>query len=352
MNTINCWWNEVPNAIRFLEEVTMELEDGKSILLEIPERLPWPTEFYDQFDCCIGRLGISRNLRFIEDDLTSCPGNILMQKFCKSERRAQFRPNIGYAAFLADPQGSTLPNMLVYVKNLKGERLNEWIQFVHEYSKATHGGGASFLLETTEHFSNVPALNVRSYAGAINNFDTYAFYMLRASSFSGSINLRRYLAELAFALCETDAELGGACLEQSKEFMADPLKRIEDVCSHQERSDGTAFNMPDTINALIKGIWRAQIRLFFPILEDFRQDFVERHKKELERCMPVKNSLGELIYDPGELELGTLSMLAGQKSLFLLPRDYDKLMVYKEARNRLAHLEPMNMEMLYEVLEE
>ena len=351
MNTKNCWWNEVPNAIRFLEEIVTELGDGKNTLLEMPEKLPWPADFYDQFEYCLERLGINRNLKYIEDEPDQPPGNILKGIFCKPERRAQFRPNIGYAAFLANPQGSTLPGSVVYVKDLKGERIGAWLQFVHEYTMATEEQSASFLLETTDHFPNAAALTVHSYAGTINKFDTYAFYMLRASSFSGSLDLRRYLAELAFALCENDAEMGGACLDQSREFMAAPIKRLGDVCGQYQRSDGSPFEMPNPHNALVKAIWRAQIRLIFPILEDFRQDFVSRHRKDIELCLPVRNSLGELIHDPDEVELGTLSMLAGKRSFVLTAKDFDKLTLYKDARNKLAHLEPMDPEMLFNILD-
>ena len=44
---------------------------------------------------------------------------------------------------------------------------------------------------------------------------------------------------------------------------------------------------------IVSAVWRAAVVLLFPVLEEYRFDFILRHKTELEKYLPITNSNGE-----------------------------------------------------------
>lgn len=344
------WWGELPNAEKFIEAVTLDLRDGKDVLLELPEHLPWEAAFYEQLAISLEKNGVVHALRELEDDPHKEPGEIILRKFCKPERRAQYRPNIGYGRFLANSQGSTLSTALIEVHDLRNGRLEVWLDFVREYRKALSNDGAVFLLETRERPERTKGMSVHAYAGSIGSFDAYTFYMISASSYSGTLLQRRYLAELAFTLCGSDAELGGACLQNSFVFISKPLERLNDVCNTLFRADGGNFRLPGNKTNLKKQVWQAQLRIVFPLLEDYRQDLIRKYRKDVEHCLPIETAHGEIISEPEDVELGSLSWLIRQKRLNVTAYEETCIEVCKDARNSLAHLKPIGYNLLMDVL--
>ena len=70
-------------------------------------------------------------------------------------------------------------------------------------------------------------------------------------------------------------------------------------------------------------MWEAQIKIIFPKMEQFRSAFIRKHHEKLMGVMPVRNSNGETIYEPDELELGTLYFICNTKC-HVEQKDYEK----------------------------
>ncbi len=88
------------------------------------------------------------------------------------------------------------------------------------------------------------------------------------------------------------------------------------------------------IRQLERRIWRAQLSVFFPMLEERRLELIDRHRKRL-RIDEHLLSLG--VNSVEEIELGALRF---QLRSVLDRRDADRLDVLSRLRNRLAHRQP------------
>ena len=87
-----------------------------------------------------------------------------------------------------------------------------------------------------------------------------------------------------------------------------------------------------------RGIWQAQIRTLYPILEEYREHFVRKYGDAIRAKGSIKSSFGEVYNDPADVELGTLVYLVGSKNLQLPSEEYAVLKAFRDARNTLSHL--------------
>ena len=87
-------------------------------------------------------------------------------------------------------------------------------------------------------------------------------------------------------------------------------------------------------------IWLAQIKTVYPVLEEYREDFVQRHSSAIARHLPITSSYGETYDDPNDVELGTLKYMADNGMLYLSAKEYESLKTNKDARNKLSRLAP------------
>ena len=114
--------------------------------------------------------------------------------------------------------------------------------------------------------------------------------------------------------------------------------KINEVQKYSLRSDGSAFDYKLETVEMSRKIWLSQIRSVYPMIEEYREDFVNKHWKAIDASLPIESSFGEMCNDPQDLELGTLVFMVGCGRLYLEQREYSCLYRFKEARNRLSHL--------------
>ena len=164
------------------------------------------------------------------------------------------------------------------------------------------------------------------------------FSTLAASAAKTTYQIKAYLTELAANLLGNDIELCANCLQDWEAFLDDPIKRIEEVQNNSTRSDGSSFDFRFDMAEINRRIWLSQIRSIYPMLEEYRENFVTRHQKTIAASLPIESSFGEVCTDPQEVELGTLVFMAGCGKLYQDQGEYKRLLGFKEARNRLSHL--------------
>ncbi len=94
-------------------------------------------------------------------------------------------------------------------------------------------------------------------------------------------------------------------------------------------------------------IWLAQIKTIYPKIEEYRENFVQKYFDRIALQLPISAPYGEVYTEPKDVELGTLSYMAGNGNLSLSTSAYDKLKAYKEARNKLSHLNTLSIQEIY-----
>lgn len=345
------WWEKVPNAALFVRKLVDSLLEEKSLILHTSVPLPWRGYFVRSVRDEVQQQCAGKSFENIA--ATKDPGKYLLEHYCKWEKRADYRPAISPAKFLSISDDIVLHQRIFWVQPETREEFEAWTQFIAEYVRyrGKDKEAAAFVLEWRDE-QTVPiqkGLTVLDFSKEVGEYDYFAFCVLAASSVHKSRLIQSYLTELATGIAEDDVELCGVCLDVSQKLMENPYDTIREIADTQYRSDGMDFVFEKTRTEVKRMVWLAQLKAVYPVLEQYRENFVERHREEIARNLPLKTSLGETYDSPEEVELGALKMMANTNMLILAPEEYNRLRLYRDARNRLAHLDPLYYEEIREL---
>ena len=340
------WWEKVPNAVAFISDMVENLLNEKSIVLSCSGDLPWYSCMVRTVKEAVKQQNSSKRFESASD--IQNPGAYLLKEFCKPEKRAEYRPSKSYAKFFAGSDDIVLHGRYLWIKVSSKEQLDIWTNFVSEYIKerGKNKETAVFILEWTGN-GNLQAkkgIKICSFDEYVSEYDRIVFCTLASSSVGERSYIKNYLTELTANVVGNDIELCAACLENYRDFLKDPYVAVCKVIHDQVRSDGSDYTFEkdeDTINHLI---WLAQIKTVFPVLEEYREDFVQRHSSAIAKHLPITSSYGETYDDPSDVELGTLKYMADNGMLNLSAKEYESLRINKDARNKLSHLTPLSLE--------
>lgn len=350
----NIWWRQIIKANHFINDISTNILQGKSIILHLPVFVPWRDTMYDLLEGVLHMESPEYRLDYID-----CPprerypsgdvGQFLLEKYCKKEKRSSYRPSETYAEFLAKSDDIVLNSHYVWIKNVLVDDVEKWGRFIVDYNKNLPKGhsGAVFILEVqgnTGRIKQFKGVRYISMDESIDAYDRYAFCTLASTDVSVPASLRPYLAELVSSVCQDDVELCALCISRWDAFIENPANCLKTICQDETRSDGSEFEPhldSTTINPLI---WEAQIKILFPIIEKFRSGFIKDHYTAIMNTLPIKNSNGETIDNPVDVELGTLIYLVGQKRIVLTTKEYERIDKFRKIRNDLAHLTPVEYE--------
>ena len=343
------FWNKISNAVRLTESIIYTLVEGKNVLLSLSEYIPWYNIFRDQVEELqrqeLGGYGID----FYEDSVNDDPGYMLFMEYCKKELKDDYRPAIGYARFLANAESIPLNNSIVWVKVESDKRVKEWCDFITKYNKELKNefSGGLFIVETLCDISGISFEGGKSvkYSDYIGEFDYYIYSTLASSVLNIEKHRKEYLAEMVTSILGNDIELSALCLadDRYKKFWEDPQKTINDIISEQTRSDGEEFSFALNNEGVKQRIWKAQIKNLFPLIEAYRGGFVKKYFVSIEKMLPISSSYGEEFAKPYEVEIGTLYYMACNGDIEVDSQDLKQLKCFKEARNKLAHIEVLSV---------
>ncbi len=340
------WWERVPNALLFTSEIVDRLLGERSIILQCPGDFPWYYYMVRNIKEAVKQQNSSKRFECVSG--VSEPGPYLLREFCKPEKRAEYRPAKTYARFFAESDDIVLHERYVWVKICSKEQLDSWIKFVSEYTKerGKDKNVAVFVLEWRESGSiqTKKGIKLCSFDEYVTEYDRIVFCTLASSSVKECSFMKNYLTELAANVVGNDIELCAACLESYKEFLQNPYRTIENILQSKIRSDGNEYSFHKTQADVSHLTWLAQIKTVYPVLEEYREELVQRYSAALARQLPITSSYGETYNDPGDVELGTLKYMADHRRLALTLKEYERLKVHREARNKLAHLVPLTLE--------
>ena len=161
--------------------------------------------------------------------------------------------------------------------------------------------------------------------------------------------LRPYLADLVSSVCKDDIELCAECVRKGSRFLNDPEGILNQILSEEQRSNGKPFSysMKKELKTII---WEAQLKTVFPVIERYRGYFIRKYHDSIKKILPVSNSQGQNVLSAEEIEIGTLIYLVGNGTITLTNScEYQELEMFREARNKLAHLnilDPKTVEMI------
>lgn len=335
------WWKQVTKANIFVHDITAALLAEHSVVLCTSDHLPWPDTMREIIQDGVNTANFDRTIRQIRaEEVGEDPGAYLFNLFCEPDFRAKYRPGKGgYAKFLADCEGCTLSGVYIWVVGAKGKNLKAWNDFLGDYlgflGKKT---GGVFLLEAENEadIAKKKNMHVFAYEKEIGAYDYFVFNLLLATEYGGSTYGKQYLAELVSYVVGADVELSAKCIRQGENFLANPYEIYKELAD-EEAEDGKNIiaKTPDEIE---QAVWTTQIKLVFPLIEEFRRKFIKRRGSFVQSTLPHPDTSGHIIRDPQEVEIGMLNYLASKNQWPLSYPEWEGLKLHHEARNILAHM--------------
>jgi hypothetical protein len=337
------WWEEIPGPKSMLAEITEALKSGKSVLLN-SFQVPWPEKI---------RFFVARELEDLNIhtfDLDGSiqgekePGIFILEELGRQKDRNSFRAGI-VPIYQHLKEQKVVYNKFVCISNIDSSKRFEWVNFITRYkAKDRHEG--IFFLEVKnpagENFgqtSSTRVLNV-DIRSRISIYDVLSFTMLLSSSLLLDTTWKQYIGWLTAIVFEKDIESIAAFFNQD-------LSRLSpiEVLDHMKNNiwEKTLFEHSK---------WRAQIHVFFPIIEQIRIDFIVKNNND------IKNALeqNEIVYcqkrilDPYDTEFGSLVYMIGTNKLLVSGQDDAEISFLHDFRNNLAHLNPCEVSRLERII--
>ena len=335
------WWEDLNGPRRFLDDTAENLSAGKSVVLCLPYRVPWLNTMRDTLEKFL-RKG-TQTIKFIDaEKILSEPQEYVLKYFCAN--KDGFRPysKKAYAKFLADSTGIALNDSCLWIRNATSAQIDSWFSFIAEYHSFLDGKrGGVFLLEANDdrNFIGKPGVEILRYAEKIGAYDSFAFNIFTAADFGSENHLmKQYLAELISALTEGDVEFGAECIKRSDALLRNPDEVFSDILWEGRFTSGKSTN------DIEQAIWMTQLKLIFPLVETFRRNFIKQYEEQIKNTPPFYSV-------PEEVEIGQLYGLFNQRRWLISEIDADDLELYREARNKLAHLRAIPFEDMQKIFE-
>jgi hypothetical protein len=337
------WWEEISGPRSILAEIAESLKEGKSVIIN-DFQVPWleKIRFFvaKEFEeLHINSLDLDGSTQGEKE-----PGIFILEKFGQQEDRNSFRSGITpIYKYLKDRK--VVYNKLICISNIESSNRLEWVNLITHYKSKDKQEGVFFLEvnnATGENFGQTVSprvLNV-DIRSKISIYDILSFAMLLSSSLLLNAIWKQYISWLAAIIFEKDIESIAAFFNQDLSGLdiAELLARMKNNMLEE-----TLFTHSE---------WRAQIHIFFPIIEQIRIDFIVKNNSE------IKNSLeqNEIIYcqkrilDPYDAEFGPLVYMMGINKLPVSGQDEAEIIFLHDFRNNLAHLNPCEVSGLERVI--
>ena len=335
------WWNRITNPAQFIEDTSDELISSESVILRLPEKLPWEEDFFESLRTSLEKYGSERTFKTVSAEGVTSPGDFLMEQFfTESERNKCWLPTYHtYENFMAQNSETVMNHRYVCVSNIEPGMVQDWVDSINSYLSSINDAkderGVFILIVRSSGEIEKGELKEYCYSSYVTDFDCLLFCQTLLSSQKLTTIQKEYISHLAFNIAGNDYELAGVFAGYGLELANHPYRTAEKVFADSGKK---VTNLKEKVNS---ALWNAQIKVIFPRMENERRILVEKYYKDLKKCLPIKNINGDKIEDPLELEVGHIFMLANKRR-FADWGDYRMLEIMKDARNALAHLEAIS----------
>lgn len=338
------WWENIINAKIFIDSVVEAVSNRESVVMCLPKDIPWEATMREILMSKIREIAHDKSITELTG-LDEPVADYLFRTCCKEDLRVRHRGSVPYAEFMAQKEESTIHSKIIWAKDVAEDKVTEWVDFMSIYNQTLAKDISPGIIIVEVRGCNITftgSKNVRSvsYDDIVTDYDVYSFATLLAAEAKCRTSLRQYLADLATQVCEKDVELVAECIVKWEAFFKNPQETIDKICRKSCRSDGTKFKQEVAKEFLIRKIWTAQVRNIFPELENYRIRFIEKYADDIKKLYA-----GD---DP--IELGKLYYYVMDRKLIVSYEEKDTLEIYKEARNKIAHLGIISFENIRRIL--
>ncbi len=340
------WWSRMVNAVRFLGDVQDAIESGFSVVLNFSDEIPWFDIMLEELSQNLARTSDSRTFDKYEIDDRIKPGEFLFNKYCSEALRRTYwvTKHKSHERFLAITPETTFHHRYLCLFGFSDKSIPSWIGSVSTYHENCQfeEEHANFILITKN--ANVKSskyIKCFQYADYVTDYDCMMLCLTMLSSLSCSRTQKLYLSEVASNIANNNAELAGRLVCAELSLAEDPITVAKEIFLENQ------IDVPNLEKKIVMSVWEAQIKLVFPRLETLRQNLIQKYEKKLQRYLPISNAY-ERVDKASELEIGQLYYLC-QSGCFAEPGEIALLKKMRDARNALAHWNPLSYQQLLEL---
>lgn len=356
-------WN-LPGPARFVCSAIDALRDGLNVVAARPRTQP--KDLAGALEEAL--YSASFHVERVARDDERLPLNLLYDQLLDAEREDVRRSVSGLCQQLR-------PGLVVLVPDIRESAWDGWRRLLLEFEHVTRSMSAFdrplLVLETVgidpdSLLQSAPAVRTLTWRGVVNEIDMNVFveHLFRGRPPQHGKILLRTIGKLAgwdFELAELLSEIPPASVYAPEPLLRETYERGALQAPTQASWEAGGLQIVDGLPArhpallalngdpsseLKMRVWAAHAAEVLPIVEIARRHIVERVRA---RITPPFVLGDETFADLDDLEIGQLSHLACTRRLPGGLRS--ELLAWKEVRNSLAHLQPLSVGEVNEVLE-
>ena len=371
------WWDNITGPRRFVTKVLSVLNQNQVALLEVPSDLPWrhtmrgeiEARFRDSMDS--SEIVID-SIDAMDDIGNEEPGTFILNWYASfdEEIRDGFRETKNNNIQKYIKKNKVIKNRIIWIKGLSADSAQDWISFCEKYgiNDITEG---CFVLEIQGNVGLTDLSNIQiiRYEEYVTQHDVQLFnaqYLDEKYDYSEGWKL--YISALCAQLCETDAEISQSLIDlgdfdkTSPEFLIERIASADEFArrgSDEDSGHVLSIVRKKDIKEIQNRIWRAQMQVFFPVIELERVNLIDKWFDKIQDALTNNfvKQYDDQIYDPYDAELGTLFYLnthrdhEGKYKLQIPERvDREKIDFLHTCRNLLAHVKCCSPDQIKELL--
>ena len=332
------WWEDAVTPRKFKEAIIDGLNNNENLFVTIPQNLPWREELFSEIE--EAQTGDLVRLQACND-----PEQELLEEFVSFEMRMRYRRPAKLGTFLAGLTEKTVFHRRRILIDLENpERIQAWWPVVLDYLKARQNEQlqARFLIFSSESPDSEISklLTCLNYEDYVREYDIEAFGSALAAPMDIEEEYMPYLARLCYGLSESQPEIMDLFCRQANRFMQFPEAAAKELNAlhHFGSEKYEAF--------LDRKIWKAQIQILFPALEEIRLHIIDKYNSDISWSLtyyPITDTkTGKEVGSPYDLEAGELIWYAyNSGDLHFSSEDWSVLLRIRDIRNNLAHVHPV-----------
>lgn len=358
------WWNNITGARTVVEDVSLALQENKSVILLVPSDLPWRHTMRGAIQAAIDVRTESKDILIEAIDAVDNmlpderPGRFILRQFSPSNSiRTGYREKARKSIQDYIVEHQVLKNRILWVKGMDEKAAQSWVEFCQGYSSFSAQNGL-FVLETHAKL-NMPDSKTIRVIDCVKRLSDYDVQQFNSLILDENPNLsstwKRYISTSAAVVCGIDAEVSELLLrlvDYRSETAVDGLQKVHEMGDFDRRGTEPSSNHPlwhyrnHNTAELLHKIWTAQIQVLFPLIELERQNIIEKYQDLIKAALENYSILqyGEVLSNPMEVELGTLCYMmssGGSYQKLSIPdsTDRERIRFLHNCRNKLAHMD-------------
>lgn len=373
------FWDKTTHARDFIDDISKKLEDNKNIILNSSDEIPWFVAFHnaikqalnlrigEKYDDSI-KLGESKEQALFEDK-NSIKKSLLdnrkiFDKLTSCSRESREIEFVQFFAKNAFTHNKNNKNFYIWLELYSEKSFYTWVDFISDYIKTEDKSNKNIVFIISYHQDIVKVnYNIQSnfkrflFKEYINWYDCYVFFATISNSKNINLNeyFKLYLAELLTNIVREN--ITGKVIE----FCIDCLKDYDNFIKNPYSKITSIFSKCKIEKDVKEIIYRSQIRVFYPMLNEFRvYYFTKKYKEKLQTIIDNDNDWlietcekkHEVVpKEPKYFQFGTLKQCGKDKKIIYDYNDKDALIKYGDARNDLSHIDIVKFSSLIEIID-